>query len=551
MAAPAGSGPTRLDVVASWALPLVIGATAWAGVYPPMGDLPMHESIAALLVHHGDPSWAPPGLYVLSLAHPQQLAQLCIAAAMMVLPTALAAKLVVSLSVAATVGATARLLRHLGKGPWAAAVVAPIVLGWLYHWGFLANLAGLALFAFVTVALDRLAEAPTPRRSIEVGVLVWIAFFAHATAALSAIVTLWVLVLVRRRRVVLALSPTVVFAIALVVERHREHLAPTALAQAFASRTLWHSPLAKLRQLPAFIAGRYDWPIRLAVLAAVVAALVALAHRRVRTEHSSGQGKLVDHRFALVAGVLLALFFVTPYSINYGAFLYVRFLGPAWICLIAWLAPARPSVATRAAPAACLVAAIVALAPEIARASEHHRMLSSLYPRIAQGSAVAVVTYGKAPRSAFNPATAGQRVLAERGGRALFSFAEYPTSPVTIPPEKRWDALAVRVYGQPGDLVPQTDLDAIRYVLAWVPDAGLWPLLEAGFFPDARLVARSGEWLLFESTHAVRPIDAPLPPERANAETIQSRVHAAVRSRAAAPSATPPSASERIAEPAP
>ncbi len=512
---------------ASWVLPLVVGAVAWLGAYPPMADLPLHEGVAALLVHHGDPAWAPAGLYTTSLGHPQQLVQLCIAAAMLVVPGAIATKLVASLSTAGVVWSTTRLLRHAGRTPWAAALVAPLALGWLYHWGFVTNLAGLALFGVTVAPLDRLADAPSPRRAAIAALLLALTFSAHATSAAAGIVTLFVLVALRRRSVIIALAPAVVvFALALVTYQ-RERIEPTLLAESFASRVLWQTPLAKLRQLPAFIGGRYEWPTRIAVLVVLGAAVGVFLHAR----RGSGRATLREHRFTLAAAVLLAVFFALPYSMNYGAFLYVRFLGPAWICIVPALAPRRASILARAAAIGCVTVSIAALLPEIRQADEEHRALAALYPRIARASAVAVVHYGSAPRAAWNAASAGQRVLAERGGRTLFSFVEYPSSPVKIPFGKRWDALAVRVYAQPGDLRPATDLDVVRYVLAHVPDATLRPLLESGFRPDARLVAQAGEWLLFESTHTLAPIDQPLPRSvlESEAETLQSRVYAAVR----------------------
>jgi len=41
--------------------------------YPPMTDLPLHESIIGVLRHWGDPKYFPPDLYILNLGHPNQL----------------------------------------------------------------------------------------------------------------------------------------------------------------------------------------------------------------------------------------------------------------------------------------------------------------------------------------------------------------------------------------------------------------------------------------------------------------------------------------------
>ncbi len=532
-----------MDRAGSWILPLAVGAVAWMGVYPPMSDLPLHEGIAHLLVRHGDRQWAPDGLYVLSLGHAQQLAQLCMAAAMLVLSSATSAKLVVSLAIAGVVASTARLLRHLGRTPWAAALVAPLALGWLYHWGFVGNLLGLAIFGWLAVSVDRLADSPSPKRSLGVAGWIVLAFLAHATAALAAVVMLVVLVLVRRRRILWALAPAFVFAILAVVERWRERLAPTFLGRASAGSAHWHPLSVKLERLPSFVAGLYDEPVQIAIVGALALAVLTALLRRV-TSDSRGltdshevvprdsRGRRAEkHRFTLVGGALLLAFLAVPYSINYGAFLYVRFLGPAWMCLVGAVAPRRAGWASIAAAVVCVATSIAALVPEIRRADEQHRMLASLYPHVAPGSAAVVVEYGNVPWAAFSRSSPGQRLLAERGGRSLFSFAEYPSSPLVISPEKRWEPLFVRVCVRPGELRPATDFDVLRYVLAHIPNDPLWPLFEEAFLPDARLVARSGEWLLFESTHDVLPVDAPLPRHvsESDAPTIQARLGEAIR----------------------
>ena len=89
---------------------------------------------------------------------------------------------------------------------------------------------------------------------------------------------------------------------------------------------------------------------------------------------------------------------------------------------------------------------------------------------------------------------------------------------------------------RPGELRPATDFDVLRYVLAHIPNDPLWPLFEDAFLPDARLVARSGEWLLFESTHDVLPVDSPLPRHviESDAPTIQDRLGEAIRRRESA-----------------
>jgi hypothetical protein len=77
-------------------------------------------------------------------------------------------------------------------------------------------------------------------------------------------------------------------------------------------------------------------------------------------------------------------------------------------------------------------------------------------------------------------------------------------------------------------------------VLVHARDAELAKLVERAIAPDARVVAVSGEWTLFESTHTMLPLtaaDAPLPPDPP--ATLQERVHTVVRDSALTGPASP------------
>lgn len=515
----------RFDDIAPIAVALLLGAPFLVGGYPPMGDLPLHESIGQLLARHRDPQFSPPGLYALSLGHPQQLLHFLLAGLALVLPSIWTAKIAAVLVTSGSAFAVTRALDHFGKSRWAALACAPLFLGWLLHWGFATNLLALGLFAWSLPALDRAAAEPIARRTLAAAGWLALLFAAHAAIAIAGALCLLVFAAVRRKPagVVAALVPAVLFA----VERMREAHSTGALAGAFASRVLWHDQLGKWRQLPAFLIGRYTGATRFTLTVIALAAVLALVHARYRKKLAPRLGSLVDNRLLLAAGALLVVILAAPYSINYGAFLYARFVAPAWICLVVGLAPSpkRITHAARLLPVACVVASLAALVPELRRADAHQAMLAPLFARIERGSAVAVLHYGPTERTPFGPVTLGQRVLAERGGRLLFSFVEYPSSPLTIPPPSRWDEMLLRVYGKPGSLRPAVDLLSLRYLLVHVEQNDIALLLDRGFPPDARFVQRSGEWTLYESTHDLRPVqDAAAPMPEPVPETIQKRV---------------------------
>lgn len=496
-------------------LAIALGLPLLAGAYPPMGDLPLHEDVAALLVHRADPTFAPPGLYALALGHPQQLFHLVLAALMLVLPTAWAAKSASALVVSLGALGIGRALDRAGATRWAALACAPVLLGWLLHWGFVTDLLGLAVFAWALPALDDVAEAPSVRSAaIATG---WLALLVAAHAAIAGAAGLCLVTLTlsrpRTRRTLLALAPAAVPLVLLGADHLRG--SSSALGKVLASRVIWHDLGAKARQLPAFVVGRYDETTKYVLFAAALATLAGLA-----------LGGRRANRFLAAAAVLALSYVVLPYSVNYGAFLYARFVAPAWICLVIGLAPARATSSSRLVALAAAALAILALVPELRRADRIARQLAPIFAHVERGSAVAVLHYGATPRAAFSPTALGARVLAERGGRLLGSFVDYPVSPVVIAEPYRWDETLLRVNGDPRELRPAFDLDSFRYLLLEVEDEPVARSLFVALAPDARLVARSGDFLLFESTHAVRPpASPPLPLPEPPPPTIRERVY--------------------------
>jgi len=225
--------------------------------------------------------------------------------------------------------------------------------------------------------------------------------------------------------------------------------------------------------------------------------------------------------------VLFVLYLAAPYSVNFGAFLYVRFLAPAFALAVLLAAPPRGAGgALVIAPAlALLVAPVVAALPQLSAAAEQTRALDPLIEQVTPGSSVAVLHFGKFDHGLlFDPTALGNRVLAERGGRELASFVEYPIAPVVIAPELRWDSIVLRVSAKSGSLQPSTDLTRVEWVLVHVHDATLAPLVVRAFQPEAALVDASGEWQLFRSRLPLLPVTAPDAPADTQAETLQDRV---------------------------
>ena len=96
----------------------------------------------------------------------------------------------------------------------------------------------------------------------------------------------------------------------------------------------------------------------------------------------------------------------------------------------------------------------------------------------------------------------------------LFSFTDAPTSPVVVASSHQWNGPVLRLTRDPFAFDPAHDLRLFRYVLVHLDPE--WAAFESSlvraFAPEARFVADSGEWLLFESTLPTIPLTAPEPP---------------------------------------
>jgi hypothetical protein len=521
----------RAARVAPWVAGVVLALPILVLRAPPMTDLPLHEGMVAILRHLHDPAWFPPDLYVTNLGRFNQLFELTALALSVLLGTTLACKAVVAATVVATLVLGARLAVYRGATAWAALALAPLALGWTFYWGFVGNTLGLALLLGALPSLDRLAERASWRSAAIATLWLLALAFAHATSMLCGCGALLVLSIVRGvgRQTPRQLAPIVILAVLTVLEQRVEERHLTPLTRFFATKTLW-TPLPSrflelARQLFGPVGRVPEWSLAALLGALIVAG--ALASRREAASPTDVPSRwrawCVRQRFALVAAGLFVAYLAAPYSLNFGAFLHVRFLAPAVAIALVAAAPA-PGATPRLfafATAVVPVAALLVAAPQLAEAQSQNAAIDALLPRVEMGSAVHVMHLGPfREHAAFDVASAGNRVLAERGGRLLFSFAEYPIAPAQVTPRYRWDATLGRVYWDARTFVPEWDFQRLRYLLLHVPDPDLAALVVGAMAPDARLAGAEGEWLLFESRHPVVPLataDAPLPqpsPER-------------------------------------
>lgn len=524
-----GGALARAERIAPWVTGVALAAPVLAARYPPMGDLAFHEAMVATLRHFRDPTFAPPGLYALNLGQPNQLFHVLAAALAFVVSSDLACKLVIAVTVLAIVLAASRLAAHAGAPRWAALVVAPLALGWTFQWGLVANLTGLAALLASLPALDRLADAPTARRAVVASTAAIAIHFAHESSAVVYALAAVVFALVRplSRATALRLAPAVVTAA--LVARYVVVSDRLKAASIRAVPTSFVDVDVKITQLPGALFGGALGMIGAALLALVVASIVAFVFRRGARDDRSTREMLRDHRFVVVGVACFVAYLAMPMALNGSTLVYHRFLAPAYALLVVGaFARARGAPRPFAVVMACAVpsAMLAVMLPRFVESSRMYRELDAILPLVARGSAVAQLDLSPRPPSVVAPIPgAAARVQAERGGRLLFSFTDAPAAPLATAPDYQWNEPVLRLTFRPAAFAPAHDLHRFRYVVVRETEPTAVGLVVAAFEPEAKLVGRSGEWMLFESTLDVVPLaspDVPLPTP--HPATLQGRI---------------------------
>ncbi|MBV9945484.1 MAG: hypothetical protein JOZ69_01395, partial [Myxococcales bacterium] len=491
-----------LDAVAPWAAGLVLAMPVLVAFYPPMTDLPLHEAAIGILRHFDERAMFPPGLYLHNFGEPNQLFHMLGWALSYAVSTRWAVKLLVAAAVLAIPPSAASLARHLGASGLAAVIVSPMALGWLFSWGLVTNLLGLACLLWVLPALDRYSARPTFRGAIANLGAVALLYFAHE--AMLFVYGLFAALLVALapgslRRATARLVPLV--AIAGVhtasIRRQARFLTPAVRS----IEVIWHPLAHKLVRIPQILLPAHDFPLMLGTGGLCLLALASFVRLRARERASepapggdaradagatavrgggsaphpssrlgSLRSALVARRFELLGVACLVAYFVMPFSLAGATLVYHRFLPPAFVVIALAAAPRDLWVSTARITRVTLgvlpVATLFVAWPSFADAGREHARLERILPLIEPGSAVAAIQLGSGdPTRTFSLGSAGGRVLATRGGRLSYAFTDSPISPVVIARRYQWNESLVRLGFRPWDLRPAHDLKLFQYLL--------------------------------------------------------------------------------------
>jgi hypothetical protein len=530
----AGLSRTRIEALVPWVAALAVALPVLAHRYPAMLDLPGHEEIVAAMRYHGDRVRYPAGLMAWNLGHPNQLFYFLACALSYLVPVAMACKVVIAGAAAGVPLGAARLADHVGVSRWVALGAAPIGLGFLFYFGMVGNLLALGLVLAVLPVLDGLALSPTAGRSACATGLMLVLYVAHDGGLLVAAIALVVLSIgqpLAAGAVACRVAPLVVSGSVALFEQ--------MYAMANAGPNLRAVPRVidltlerKLGTMPESLLGLHGQASTQAAFFAIAAAIALLAVQRISSRpfgaRSHGIAWVVDHRFECVGAALCIGYFVVPFAYGGAMWLHARFLAagvPVLAVAAAPRLPVRPWPGARVVAAAAVALTLALVLPDLAATSRACADLEPLLALVQPGSAIAPVDVGGTPAKhlVMTAAGAGARAAAERGGRVAASFTQTsPIPPVIVAPAHRWEDSLLRLSRDTLALEPARDLHLFRYVLAWTRE-GQQGALEQALSPEARLVARSGGWLLFESTLSLDPVLAP-EPVRPAAETLRARL---------------------------
>jgi hypothetical protein len=569
------------EQVAPWLAGLLLATPVLVAYYPPMTDLAFHEAGIGLLRHRNDPALVPPGLYLLNLGEPNQLFYLLGWALSYVVSTRWAAKLLVAAAVLAIPVFAARFARYAGSSRLAALLVAPMALGWLFSWGLIANLVGLAALLAVLPSLDRFAERPTWRRAVLALGGVLLLYLAHEAMMFvygGMAILLALLSPGPPRLAAVRLLPA-----AFVVVVHEAFI---HWVQQFVTPTVrgvpiqWASLAHKLERVPYILVPATDPVVQLAMFALCILTVATFfwlrtAERRAlfstatlpgstlthpaststlpgststspiststnpgpSTAHarlSRARAFAYAHRWEAFALACFALYLAFPATLSGSTLVYQRFFPPAYAVLAAVAAPrdlwAPRGRIARLSAFALPAATLLVCWPSFVDSSREYRALEDIIAAVEPGSAMAEIDLGPGdPSRAYSLGPASGRVLATRGGRLSYSFSDSPIFPMVVAQPSQWNESLSRLGFDTWSLRPAHDLHLFKYILLRTTDPRLELMATLALHAEAEYVTESGEWVLLRSRlPLVSPTSGEVLLESPPPETIRDRINAMV-----------------------
>lgn len=444
-----------------WILPL------WQVDFLPMLDYPQQLAVAAIVRWIGDPARGFSQAYELALWHPQGLFEMVTAGLAYAMPIDLAGKLVLSLSLAGVLPATAALCRRSGRPEWYALLALAVTYSHVFFWGFVDSLVALPLFLGGVALADRLLDGPFGRRSWLLLAFVTATFYmAHLQMLVLFVGAVGWLALVRRPPVgrlalqLSALLPGLALGAGVLLWAHVHAGEVMSGFQRYldAQPTILSSTATKAGRLSGLLFGVYSDGRQEMMGALLLLTALVLAVRRFRWNDDV----LFHARFGFLAGWIALLYFILP-EFTHGYLVSER-LVPVAVSVGAAALP-RPSL-VRLRTAAALT--LLLLAWQLSAVREGFRTfnvetagLRRVLDQAEPGYALAGLLYEQSNSTWMSPADLLRHVPAYyqvyKGGRVLLSFVQFFNAPVRYRPGRNWED---------GVLAAWPEADAYRFDFA-------------------------------------------------------------------------------------
>ncbi len=515
--------PGPFDAWAPWLAGIVLAAPVALLRFPPMRDLPLHEAVVGVLRHWGDARYFPPDLYVHNFGMPNQLFFWLAWPLSYAVSVPMACKLVAASAIALMPVVAARFARAYGRPGWVGVLAAPVMLGWFFVWGVVGSMLALVLLFALLPALDRWTLAPTRASAAKTLGAFVLLDLAHDQMLLVAwTYVLLVTLLARPPRAWLSLVSVALSAAVVLFQERIMDGARSPESAAYRTATAFTSLGQKLRIAPGMLFPGQDPITRggacFLALAPVAWMLLARLDARPSGQPSASAGaRLVDARFGLFGGLLVAAYLLAPADASNTHLIFHRFLPPAYVLFVTlaaprerrWSFPPLLGWITLAAPLASLVITL----PTCFDCNRMFRHFEKLLAYVEPGSAVLALDTQSSGTELVRGLDLQGHAVGLRGGRTSFDYTQLPTSPALLARGAEWnDSTRRLLHGE--DFRPAWDLQRYRYVFVRIARPEEIMNVRVALSPEAHFVDSSGDWMLFESDVlrvAVDSPDAPLP----------------------------------------
>jgi hypothetical protein len=434
---------TRRLGLAATACGLALAAPFWIGGFVPLVDLPQHLAVAAVLRHHGDPSWAFDRYYEVQWLEltPYWTYYLALDGLSWLLPLDFASRVYLSLYALAVPWTGLGLCAAFGAPRWAGLLMAPLALNTNVYFGFVAFASAVLLMLFLLGRYQRFLAAPTRGGALVLALLSAVLFLTHAQPFAFLLGAALLLAVASppppaSRTRLLSLLVFAPAALGLFAPwAYREFAGPRSAEAEYNFGTLddigpqYLAPAYVVAELAPAVAGAYQDgtdTLLFAVWAALVAGLLAAGWRRGGASHA-WRGR----RLALLA--LLGCF-VAPMAIQGQWNIAPRFAWMAALLVVTAAADPGPRLARAGVVGAVALTAAVAV-----NAAVHHRAFdretdgfAGALAAIPRGQRVLSLAYDNRSKvfTQWPYLHFGQYAMAYRGGAAAWSLAKSPPIPI-------------------------------------------------------------------------------------------------------------------------